>query len=212
MRNSCSGIATRNVQSRAKAFLAILAMATLATAPLALRSRADGGKPEPPSTHLIRFRNDFLELGYPDNWRSKPSGSAFTLLPQGGAVQDAKGQSAIAYGVTFDTFQPRPDSNNHLTLEAAVDQLVASFRKGNPDMKETGDRKRMQVDGIAALSAYFTNGSPVGGNEKDWLVAIERPDGLAFFICVAPEKDFGTYDAAFQSVIQSVHFRQQAGM
>jgi beta-barrel assembly-enhancing protease len=169
---------------------------------------ANGGKPEPPSTHLNQFQNDVLGLRYPDNWKSNSSGSTFSLMPQGGVVQDNKGQAALAYGVMFNEFQPQTDSNNRVTLEDATDQLVASLRKSNPNMRETGNRSRREVGGNKALSSYFTNDSPVGGKERDWLVTIERPEGLLFFICVAPENDFDAYDAAFQSVIDSVRFRR----
>jgi beta-barrel assembly-enhancing protease len=169
---------------------------------------ANSGKPELPSTHLNSFQNDVLELRYPDNWKSSASGSTFTLMPPGGVVQDSKGQSALAYGVMFNEFQPRADSSTHLPIEEATDQLVASLRQSNPNLREIGNRRRMRVDDRDAVSAYFTNVSPTGGNEKDWLVTIERPEGLAFFICVAPENDFDSYDAAFQGVINSARFRR----
>ena len=168
----------------------------------------NSGKPEPPSAHLNGFQNDVLELRYPDNWKSNSSGSTFALMPPGGVVQDNKGQSALAYGVIFNEFQPRSDSSNRVGIEEASDQLVASLRQSNPNLREIGNRRQMRVDNAGALSAYFANGSPVGGNEKDWLVTIERPEGLVFFICVAPENDFDSYDAAFQSVINSVRFRR----
>jgi Peptidase family M48 len=169
---------------------------------------ASGGKPEPPSTHLNRFQNDILELRYPDNWKANASGSTFSLMPQGGVVQDSNGQSALAYGVMFNSYQPRTDNNALVSIEAGTDQLVASLRQSNPNLREIGNRRRMQVDGNDALSAYFSNGSPAGGNERDWLVTIERPEGLLFFICVAPENEFAAYDAAFQSMIDSVRFRR----
>jgi beta-barrel assembly-enhancing protease len=169
---------------------------------------ANSGKPEPPSAHMNSFQNDVVELRYPDNWKSSTSGSTFTLMPQGGVVQDNKGQSALAYGVMFNEFQPRADNSNRVPIEEATDQLFTSLRQSNPNLRETGNRRRMQVDGADALYAYFTNGSPVGGNERDWLVTIERTDGLVFFICVAPENDFDSYDAAFQNVINSVRFRK----
>jgi hypothetical protein len=169
---------------------------------------ANAGKPEPPSAHLNGFQNDILEVRYPDNWKSSSSGSTFTLMPPGGVVQDNKGQSALAYGVMFNEFQPRADNSSRVPIEEATDQLVASLRQSNPNLREIGNRRPMQVDGADAVSAYFTNGSPVGGNERDWLVTIERPEGLLFFICVAPEKDFDAYDAAFQNLINSVRFRR----
>jgi beta-barrel assembly-enhancing protease len=177
-------------------------------APPAATSSASVGKPELPSTHTNQFQNDVLELRYPENWKTNTSGSTFSLAPQGGVVQDSSGQPAMAYGVIFNSFQPQGDSENRVTIEDATNQLVASLKKSNPKMQEVGSRKNMKVGDAAALSAYFTNGSPVGGNEKDWLVTIERPEGLLFFICVAPENDFDNFDAAFQDVINSVRFRK----
>ena len=49
---------------------------------------------------------------------------------------------------------------------------------------------------------------PLGGQEIDWLVTTLRPDGLLYFICVAPTKDYAAYDPAFQRMISTVHFRR----
>ena len=127
----------------------------------------NSGKPEPPSGHLNGFQNDVLELRYPDNWKSSASGSTFTLMPQGGVVKDNKGQAALAYGVMFNEFQPRSDNTSRVPVEEAADQLVANLRQSNPNMREIGNRSRIKVDNLEGVSAYFTNGSPIGGNERD---------------------------------------------
>src|SRR5258708_36757074 len=112
-------------------------------------------------------------------------------MPPGGVVQDNKGQSALAYGVIFNEFQPRSDNSNRAAIEDATDQLVASLRQSNPNLREIGNRRRMRVDNADAVSAYFTNGSPVGGNEKDWLVTVELPEGLDVFFFLPPGRQFG---------------------
>ncbi len=168
---------------------------------------ANPEKPEPPSAHLNTYQNDVLALRYPDNWKLNASGSTFTLMPQGGVVQDSKGQAALAYGVMFNSFQPRDVSNGVMTIEQATDQLLATLAQSNPNLRAVGDRRRVRVGGALALSGYYSNASPAGGIERDWLVTIQRPEGLLFFICVAPENDFNSYDAAFQNVLNSVRFR-----
>lgn len=177
-------------------------------APKPQAGAAQPGKPEPPSTHLNTFQNDIVDLKYPDNWKSSTSGSTFTLMPQGGVVQDSKGQAALAYGLMFNAFQPHDVSGSGMTIEQATDQLVANLAQSNPNLRALGNRRRTRVGGALALSGFYSNGSPAGGNEKDWLVTIQRPEGLLFFICVAPENDYSAYDAAFQTVISSVRFRQ----
>jgi hypothetical protein len=169
---------------------------------------ANSGKPETPSAHFNTYENDVLALKYPDNWKLNASGSTFTLMPQGGVVQDSKGQAALAYGAMFNSFQPRDVSNGTMTIEQATDQLVATLAQSNANLRAVGDRRRIRVGGALALSGYYSNASPAGGTERDWLVTIQRPEGLLFFICVAPESEFNSYDAAFQSVINSVRFRQ----
>jgi len=189
-----------------KRYIKSLPVPPKATQPKA--GAAQPGKPEPPSAHLNTFQNDVLELKYPDNWKSSASGSTFTLMPQGGVVQDSKGQAALAYGVMFNAFQAHDVSSGTMAIEQETDQLVASLAQSNPNLRAVDSRKRTRVGGTLALSSYYSNASPVGGNEKDWLVTIQRPDGLLFFICTTPESDFSSYDAAFQSVINSVRFRQ----
>jgi Peptidase family M48 len=170
-------------------------------------SSAPGGKPEPPSTHFNNYQNDLLSLRYPDNWKANSSGSTFALLPEGGVVKGSNGQSALAYGIMFNSFQPQTNGGN-ITLEAATGQLTASLRKSNPDLRSLGESRRIQVGGLPAISGFYSNVSPGGSTERDWLVTFLRPEGVLFFICVAPENDFASYDSAFRTIIDSVRFRQ----
>jgi hypothetical protein len=170
-------------------------------------STTPSGKPEPPSTHFNNYQNDLVSVRYPDNWKANSSGSTFALLPEGGLVKGKNGQSELAYGVMFNSFQPQTNGEN-ITLESATNQLVTSLRNSNPDLRSLGESQRIRIGGVTALSGYYSNVSPTGGNERDWLVTFLRPEGLMFFICVAPENDFAAYSSAFQTVIYSVRFRQ----
>jgi hypothetical protein len=70
------------------------------------------------------------------------------------------------------------------------------------------DEKRPQtrVGGQTATSTIFTNNSPLSGRETDWLIAILRPEGLVYFIFVAPEQEFAGYQRPFQKILDSVNF------
>jgi len=52
----------------------------------------------------------------------------------------------------------------------------------------------VRVDGERALSTDLSNESPLGGRETDWLVTVPRPEGLLFFVFVAPDGDFQSYN------------------
>jgi len=170
---------------------------------------AVGGRPAPPSAQLVLYRNDELELRHPNNWKPSGQASAFSLSPDGGVVRDSRGQAALAYGVIANMFGPQANNNGASpTLEAATDQLIVALRQGNPNLRVKGQRTRFMLDGNRALSVQLTNDSPLGGQETDWLVTTFRPDGLLYFICVAPEQDFAAYAPAFQRMISTVRFRR----
>jgi hypothetical protein len=82
------------------------------------------------------------------------------------------------------------------------------LRLSNRNMRVTRYREGIRVDGDRALSTYFSNDSPVGGRETDWLVTVEHPDGLLFIVFTAPERDFQGYESAFREMLRSVRIKR----
>jgi hypothetical protein len=65
--------------------------------------------------------------------------------------------------------------------------------------------ERQRIDGDQAMVVELINDSPLGGNEKDWLVTVMRPNGrLRYFVGVAPENEFSRYQSAFEQIVNSV--------
>jgi hypothetical protein len=64
----------------------------------------------------------------------------------------------------------------------------------------------IRVDGGNALSSYLSNDSPItgGSRETDWLITLQRPDGLLFLVFTAPEREFQSYEGTFQQMLSSV--------
>ena len=186
----------------------VLTLAEPAATPAAGAAGAPSARPAPPSAQLVLYGNDELELRHPNNWKTSGQASAFSLYPEGGVVQDNRGQAALAYGVIANMFDPQPNNGRSPSIEAATDQLIVALRQGNPNLRVKSQRVRLMLDGNRALSVQLTNTSPLGGQETDWLVTTFRPDGLLYFICVAPERDYAAYEPAFQRMISTVRFRR----
>ncbi len=83
------------------------------------------------------------------------------------------------------------------------------MQQANPHLQSIADFEKIRVDGEPALSARLTNDSPRGGRENDWLVTVMRPQGLLYFICIAPAQEYDDYDSAFQQLIASIRFARQ---
>ncbi len=174
-------------------------------------ARQDGGRsgrPEQPSDRFLSFENETLRMRYPENWRYNGQGSAVSFVPEGGVVDDGRGHAALAYGVIVNVFEPHHDRADRITLEEATDQLIDDMRHSNPAMRVARRRERVRLAGERALSTYLYNDSPTGGREIDWLVAVLRPEGLVYFVCVAPEREYDDYDRTFETMLGTVRLRR----
>jgi hypothetical protein len=73
-------------------------------------------------------------------------------------------------------------------------------------MRVVRDHESIRVDGNNALSTHLSNDSPLAGGvvETNWLITLQRPEGLLFIVFVAPEREFQSYESAFQQMLRSI--------
>ena len=184
------------------------------------QTTAPGGtQPEWPSDRFRAVENSFLRIQHPDNWQAYGQGDvAMTIAPNKGLVSDGQGNQALAYGVIVNIFEPhfdqqqlQPEGYGQLSgtsLENATDRLVEELRRSNQTMRIIRYHEGIQVARQRALSTDLSNESPLGGRETDWLVTVQHPEGLLFFVFVAPDRDFQNYNHTFRVMLDSVRFRQ----
>lgn len=184
------------------------------------QTTAPGGtQPQWPSDRFRAVENSVFRIQYPDNWQAYGQGDvAMTIAPDKGLVSDGQGNQALAYGVIVNIFEPHFDQQqlqpegygqpSGTSLENATDRLVEELRRSNQTMRIIRYHEGIQVDGQRALSTDLSNESPLGGRETDWLVTVQRPEGLLFFVFVAPDRDFLNYNHTFRVMLDSVRFRQ----
>ncbi len=164
-------------------------------------------RPASPSNRYKNLDTASVRLSHPDNWQSYVEDQAFTLAPDGGIV-DTGDMNALAYGAMMAVFTPQSGRRSGSTgLEEATNQLIENLQRSNSAMRKYKDNGTIRVGGQSALSILFTNDSPLGGREGDWLVTVLRPEGLVYFIFVAPEQEFDNYQRAFEQILGSVRFQ-----
>ncbi len=168
-------------------------------------STEQDNQPPAPSSRYQYFDNGYVSVRHPENWKTYGSGRSFTLAPEGGILSDGS-DSSIVYGAMMALYTPRGRGSSRTELSEATDQLMEELQKSNPGMRVKEDQRRFRVAGQTAVSKILANESPLGGRETDWLVTILRPEGLAYFIFVAPEKDFADYEKVFREILNSVRF------
>jgi Peptidase family M48 len=162
----------------------------------------------PPSANLITLDIGVAKIYYPDNWRKYGNNKAVTLAPEGGIVDSGNGQAALAYGLMIGAAKMSGEPpKNEDALQLATQKLVDSLQQENANMQVTQQPSPGTLNGQRALTTYLRNDSPAGGMETDMLVTVLRPEGLVYFVGVAPEKEFGNFSAAFDAILDSVRFK-----
>src|SRR5712671_1639653 len=156
--------------------------------------------PPPPSGNFAEYQASLYHLGYPDNWMKYEEGGNTTFAPDGGVSQSA----ALAYGIIVSVNQVQGDPNDRNALDAATQQLIQNLQKTNSGLRVARDSGRVRLNGEPGLSTYLSNDSPVGGQETDWLVTVLRPEGLVYFVCLAPQSAYDNYDKIFSSILDTV--------
>jgi len=183
---------------------------------------SSGTRPEWPSDRFRAVENSVLSIQHPDNWQAYAQGDvAMTIAPNKGMVSDGQGNQALAYGVIVNIFEPYSASQNQqrlqpegygqasgLSMEDATNRLIEELRHSNQAMRIIRSPEGLRIDGERALSTDLSNDSPLGGRETDWLVTVQRPEGLLFFVFVAPDGDFQSYNHTFRVMLDSVRFRR----
>ncbi len=175
---------------------------------------APGSAPAPsgplaaPSGNLIAYQGSSYTVNYPDNWRKYGDGKDVSFAPDRGVVQTNSTQAALAYGMAISVTTLSGDAKAADALETATQQYVAELQKTNPNMHVTRQSQRVHLNGQPGLSTYLNNDSPVGGQEIDWIITVLRPEGLLAFVCVAPQKDFPSYEKTYSVILDTVRFAQ----
>lgn len=191
---------------RLNVVFALLASAALLFSPVLPVSFADG--PEPPSEKTLKFEDAVLEMRFPNNWKAKGQGASFNIAPEDGIVYDTKGGQSVAYGIVLDLFAASDTIGKKLSLEDATGQLLQKLMRGNRSLHASGPGEHIKVDGRDSLSTHLTNDSPAGGKESDWMVSTKQEDALLYFVFVAPDAAFPTYETTFKSILASVRWRR----
>jgi hypothetical protein len=165
---------------------------------------APTGRVAAPSTRLRSFdaSNNF-RVGFPENWEEVgggPGGGSITFAPRGGYGQ-VQGQPVFTHGALVGVTQTQ--SRN---LRQATDAFLNQLLQGNRNVRKTGNYETEDIAGRQGLSLLLSNVSEATGRPETVVIctAFLRNGDLFYFIGVAPESEYRTYEQTFQRIVQSI--------
>ena len=162
-----------------------------------------------PSAAMARLQVGKLTMQYPDNWKKYGTGNNATVAPDGGIVDSGKGQAELAYGLSASVARIEGQLPSGADpLQSATQKLIQSMQQENQELGTLRESREVTLNGERGLSTYLKNDSPVGGQETDWLITVMRPEGLVYFVAVAPQQEFSRFQPAFEAILNSVQFNK----
>jgi hypothetical protein len=175
--------------------------------PAPRRQNADRMAPSPDTPQpggLRELRAQRFTMSYPSNWQvyGDQNASAFTIAPREGVLQDNQGNTQIGHGVMANWYFPQTRG-----LQEGTRELLGRLQSSNPTMQVSGRQSRVRVGGSEGLMTMMQSGSPYGGTEIDYLLTVNRPEGLFYLVFVAPERDFNALRPTFDEMIRSIRFQ-----
>lgn len=185
-------------------------LTNLPAAQQGMRSRYAGpvsqGDPNP-NSQFREYRNQAFSISYPSNWEvfGDRGGSAVTIAPRSGLVQDQGGNVAVGYGLMV-SFYTAHGNYNRPNLRDDTYDLVGSLQQTNPALQATGGQRQARVNGQPALVTTLSNQSPMGGRETDMLVTVNHPQGLLYLIFISPANEFSKVQGVYEQMLSSMRF------
>jgi len=161
----------------------------------------------PPSQTMTTTEVGKTSIQYPDNWKKFGNGNNIILAPVGGLVDSGNRQAALAYGLNAGVAPLDGQlSAGSDPLPAATQKLIETMRQQNEGLVILRASHEVTLNGERGLATYLKNDSPGGGLETDWLITVKRPEGLVYFVFVAPQPEFSRFQNTFEEILNRVRF------
>jgi predicted Zn-dependent protease len=161
----------------------------------------------PPQTgaRLELLRTSAFQFAYPADWEihGDQSSAVITLAPRGGLARNSQGSVSIGFGAVASYYQPRSPG---VSLRGATAELFAALRSFDRRLRVDADPRPFTVMRSPGLLTPVTTVSPFGGAERQWLLTVERPQGLFYLVLIAPENSFASAQPVFEQMLRSLRF------
>jgi Zn-dependent protease with chaperone function len=155
--------------------------------------------PRPSTQYKTARGGNLFQVNVPSNWTAVSSNSSVKYVPQNG-YGPYQGQTVLTHGVELGV--ARASSRD---LRAATDELIQSFLRGNPDMRQAGQQSSVRLSNRNATLTPLAGRSAVGGNELVDLYTTLLADGnLFYYATVVPDSEARYFTEAFDRIGQSI--------
>ena len=154
----------------------------------------------PSARYTAYDEGGLFRVRVPSNWRELARNNVVTFAPDG-AFAGTDGAEGFSHGMEMGIVR-----NERHDLRTATGELLASFARANPNLRQPAGYVRSPISGRAGLRVALTNVSDATGQQERIAVftTLLRDGTLFYAFGVAPRAGYQAYDDAFRRVVSSI--------
>jgi hypothetical protein len=154
----------------------------------------------PSSRYTAYVEGDLFRVSVPSNWREVARNDAVTFAPDG-AYGGTSGPDGFTHGMEIGIVR-----NERHDLRTATGELVASFARANPNLRQPAGYVRSPISGRAGLRVALTNAPDATGEQEGIALSttLLRDGTLFYAFGVAPRERVEGYAATFRRIVASI--------
>jgi hypothetical protein len=155
--------------------------------------------PQPSRQYRTVQGGQLFQVQVPSNWQAVSQNNSVKYVPQNG-YGEYRGQVTLTHGAELGV--ARSSSRD---LQQATQTLIDGFIRSNEGMQLAAQQQGGRIANRNAIRTPLVGRSALGGRERVDVYTTLLQDGNLFYVLtVVPEREEGSYSAAFNRVVQSV--------
>jgi beta-barrel assembly-enhancing protease len=160
--------------------------------------------PAPSRQYRTVQGGQLFTVSVPSNWQALSSNNSIKYVPMN-AYGEYRGEQTLTHGVELGV--ARASSRD---LQQATQTLIDGFVRSNDGMRLAGREEYGRLSGRNAIVTPLEGRSALGGVERvDVYTTMLSNGDLFYLLTVVPEREGGTYQQAFNRVVQTVRINDR---
>jgi beta-barrel assembly-enhancing protease len=160
--------------------------------------------PPPASSFRTVQGGRLFQASVPANWQALSTNNSIKFVPEN-AYGELNGQEVFTHGVEMGV--ARAASRD---LQQSTAALVQAFARSNPDLRQAGQARAVQLSRRSGIGTPLVNRSALGGQERIGLYTTLLSDGNLFYlITIAPDREANAYAPTFDRVARSIRINDR---
>ncbi len=159
-----------------------------------------------PSGNWLQLDRSSFRVAYPANWKAlgNVNTSDTVLAPEDGLLRMPNGSVLMVYGLRLGYYQAGSGASS---LGTGTLDLIGKLHENDSTLQLfSAEQRNVRVDGSDGIVQSLQGKLPTGEIQNNALITIQRPQGLFYALCAAPQRTYQQFASTCEQMINSLRF------